>query len=79
MKMISACLAPLASQVAVAIRNTHLLENLQLQAERERQLYQITVRFWAASDMQAILETTATELSRARMPAAEIKIGLQDD
>jgi GAF domain-containing protein len=73
-------LSTLASQVAVAIRNTHLLENMHLQAERERQLYQITSKIRAASDMQAILETTATELSKAlKARRAEIKIGLEDE
>jgi transcriptional regulator with GAF, ATPase, and Fis domain len=73
-------LSTLASQVAVAIRNTHLLENMNLQAERERQLFQITSKIRAASDMQAILETTATELSKAlKARRAEIKIGLKDD
>ncbi len=73
-------LSTLASQVAVAIRNTHLLENLNLQAERERQLFQITSKIRAASDMQAILETTATELSKAlKARRAEIKVGLEDD
>ncbi len=73
-------LSTLASQVAVAIRNTHLLENMNLQAEREKQLFQITSKIRAASDMQAILETTATELSKAlKARRAEIKIGLEND
>jgi transcriptional regulator with GAF, ATPase, and Fis domain len=73
-------LSTLASQVAVAIHNAHLLENLHLQAEREKQLNQITSKIRAASDMQAILETTVKELSSALKPRrAEIKVGLEND
>ena len=73
-------LSTLASQVAVAIHNAHLLDNLHLQAEREKQLNQITSKIRAASDMQAILETTVKELSSAlKARKAEIKVGLKND
>jgi len=73
-------LSTLASQVAVAIRNTRLLESTHNQAERERLLYQISSKIRAASDMQTILETTATELRIAlNARRAEIKIGVDEE
>jgi GAF domain-containing protein len=73
-------LSTLASQVAVAIRNTHLLENLSLQAERERQLNQITSKIRSAGDMHGILETTATELSKVlKARRALIKLGINEE
>ena len=73
-------LSTLASQVAVAIRNARLLESTHFQAERERLLYQITGKLRAASDMQTILETTATELHKAlNARRAEIKIGVDEE
>ena len=55
----------LAAQVAVSIRNARLLENATRQAERERKLYEITSKIRNATDMQAIIRTTAVELRKA--------------
>ena len=73
-------LSTLASQVAVAIRNARLLESTHDQAERERLLFQITGKIRAASDMQTILETTATELRKVlNARRADIQIGVNED
>ena len=55
----------LAAQVAVAMRNARLLESVYRQAERERQLYEITNKIRSEVEMQKILEVTARELSLA--------------
>lgn len=70
-------LSTLASQVAVAIRNTRLLESTHKQAERERLLFEITNKIRLASDMKTIMATTATELREAlKARQAGIKIGV---
>jgi GAF domain-containing protein len=58
-------LVTLASQVAVAIRNTRLLESTYRQAAHERLLFDITNKIRSSSDISAILETTARELGMA--------------
>jgi GAF domain-containing protein len=69
----------LAVQVAVAIRNTRLLESTHKQAERERLLFEITNKIRLASDMKTILATTATELREAlNARQAGIKIGVDE-
>jgi GAF domain-containing protein len=58
-------LMTLAAQVAVAMRNARLLESVYRQAERERNLYEITNKIRGEVEMQKILEVTARELSLA--------------
>jgi transcriptional regulator with GAF, ATPase, and Fis domain len=55
----------LAAQVAVSIRNASLLENTRRQAERERQLFEITSKIRRSTDIQTVLKTTVRELSTA--------------
>ena len=55
----------LAGQVAVSIRNASLLENTRRQAERERQLFEITSKIRRSADIQTVLKTTVRELSTA--------------
>jgi GAF domain-containing protein len=70
-------LTTLASQVAIAVRNAHLLEGSQQRAERERQLFDVTTKIRHAPDIQTVLETTAEEIStllgarRTRISIAE--------
>ncbi len=52
----------LASQVAVAARNTQLLENSHQKAERERITTHVSSRVWAANDIHSILQTALKEL-----------------
>ena len=56
-------LTTLASQVAIAVRNAHLLESSQQQAERERQLFEATAKIRYAPDMQSVLQATAEEIN----------------
>ena len=58
-------LETLASQVAVAVRNARLLENSYKQAARQQQLYEITSKIRSSPNIPGILQTTASELSRA--------------
>jgi GAF domain-containing protein/HAMP domain-containing protein len=58
-------LTTLAGQVAVSIRNASLLENTRRQAERERQLFEITSKIRRSTDVQTVLKTTVRELSAA--------------
>jgi GAF domain-containing protein len=57
-------LATLAGSLAAVIANARLLEQVRGQAERERVLFEITGKIRRAPDMQSILATTASELTR---------------
>lgn len=70
-------LTTLAGQVAVAVRNASLLEQSRRQAEHDRQLYEISTKIRRSTDIQTILQTTATELGlalRARRAQVEIRL-----
>ncbi|MGC8856046.1 MAG: hypothetical protein ACP5QU_04530, partial [Anaerolineae bacterium] len=49
---------------AAIIANARLLEQIRAQAERERLLFEVTSKIRRSTDMQTILATTASELSR---------------
>ncbi len=53
----------LAGPAATALENVRLLEATQRRAERERLIRQITTRVRAATDIESVLETTASELA----------------
>ena len=57
-------LATLAGSLAAVIANARLLEQVRSQAERERVLFEITSKIRRAPDIQTILATTASELTR---------------
>jgi GAF domain-containing protein len=61
----SALLATIASQVATAIQNSHLIEETQRTARRERLIHEITSKMRRAPDIRSILDTTAREVGRA--------------
>jgi len=67
----------LALQVAATIESARLFDQTRRAAEREHLLFEITSRIRRSVDMQGILTTTASELSRALgARRASIKIGL---
>jgi GAF domain-containing protein len=71
-------LETLAAQVAVAVRNARLLEATYKQATRQQQLYEITSMIRSAPDISGILQTTASELSKALGARhARIELGTQ--
>ncbi|NIM92415.1 MAG: GAF domain-containing protein [Anaerolineales bacterium] len=61
----AALLTTIASQVATALQNAQLMEQVQRTARRERLIHEITSKLRRAPDMKTILETTARELSRS--------------
>lgn len=57
-------LGTLAGSLAAIIANARLLEQIRLQVERERLVYEVTSRIRRSTDIQSILSTTASELTR---------------
>jgi GAF domain-containing protein len=58
-------LGTLGGSLAAIIANARLLEQIRRQVERERLLYEVTSKIRRSTDMQTILATTASELSKA--------------
>jgi GAF domain-containing protein len=66
----------LALQLAASMESARLFDQTRQQAEREHLLFEITSRIRRSVDMQGILTTTASELSKALgARRATIKIG----
>lgn len=74
----AALLTTIASQIAAAIQNTRLLDQVQRTARRERVIRQITGKVRRSPSMRTILETTAQELGRA-LDAARATVRLGED
>ncbi len=58
-------LGTLGGSLAAIIANARLLEQIRSQAERERALFEITNKIRRSTDIQTILATTASELTKA--------------
>ena len=70
-------LGTLGGSLAAIIANARLLEQIRAQAERERVLFEITDKIRRTTDMETILATTVSELTRAvGARNAKIKIGV---
>ena len=70
-------LTTLAGQVAPIVRNARLLTEAQDNAERDRELYEITDHIRQETSIQGILETTTRELSRVlKLKKATIEISV---
>jgi GAF domain-containing protein len=54
-----------AVHVGSAVQAAHLLEQTSRQAEREKQLYEITKKIRRSTDMRTILATTASEIGKS--------------
>ncbi|HVN16264.1 MAG TPA: GAF domain-containing protein, partial [Anaerolineales bacterium] len=68
-------LGTLGGSLAAVIANARLLEQIRTQAERERLLYEVTSKIRRSTDIQTILATTASELTKAvRARRTQIKI-----
>ena len=73
-------LGTLGGSLAAIIANARLLEQIRTQAERERVLFEISDKIRRTTDMQTILATTASELTRAvGATSARIKLGAMPD
>jgi GAF domain-containing protein len=71
-------LGTLGGSLAAIIANARLLEQIRGQAERERLLFEITDRIRRTTDMDTILATTASELTRAvGASRARIRVGVK--
>lgn len=57
-------LGTLGGSLAAIIANARLLEQIRAQSERERLIYEITGKIRRSTDIQSILMTTASEISR---------------
>ena len=70
-------LGTLGGSLAAIIANARLLEQIRAQAERERILFEISDKIRRTTDMETILTTTVSELTRAvGANRAWIKIGV---
>lgn len=54
-----------AAELAIAIRNSRLMEGIRRQTSAQRQIIEITEKIRHSNNVQAILKTTADELVRA--------------
>jgi len=69
-------LGTLGGSLAAIIANARLLEQIRLQAERERVIYEVTSKIRRSTDIQSILMTTASELTKitgARYAKIQVK------
>jgi GAF domain-containing protein len=57
-------LGTLGGSLAAIIANARLVEQIRLQAERERTIYEVTSKIRRSTDIQSILMTTASEISK---------------
>ncbi len=72
-------LGTLGGSLAAIIANARLLEQVRGQAERERVLFEVTGKIRRSTDVQTILATTASELTRVLSARrAEITINVDD-
>jgi len=70
-------LGTLGGSLAAIIANARLLEQIRAQAERERVLFEISDKIRRTTDMQTILTTTVSELTRAvGANRAHIQVGI---
>jgi GAF domain-containing protein len=69
-------LTTIASQIAVAIKNTSLVEQIKRSARRERLIHEITREVRSSPDIGTILETTVREIGRSLHAAkATVRLG----
>jgi sigma-B regulation protein RsbU (phosphoserine phosphatase) len=75
-------LGTLGGSLAAIIANARLLEHIRLQAERERVIYDVTSKIRRSTDIQSIMMTTTSELTRitgARFTRLQVRPGKNDD
>ncbi len=71
-------LGTLGGSLAAIIANARLLEQIRAQAERERILFEISDKIRRTTDMETIMATTASEITRAvGANRAKIKVGIK--
>jgi GAF domain-containing protein len=71
-----ALLSTIAGQMATALQNARLLEQVQRTARRERMIHEISSKVRQSPDIESVLETTAREVGRALNAArATVRLG----
>lgn len=71
-----ALLSTIAGQMATALQNARLLEQVQRTARRERLIHEISSKVRQSPDIESVLETTAREVGRALNAArATVRLG----
>lgn len=71
-------LGTLGGSLAAVIANARLVEQIRYQAERERLLYEVTSKIRRSTDIQTIMATTASELTKA-VGANRVKIKIRPE
>lgn len=72
----AALLSTIAGQMATALQNTRLLEQVQKSARRERLIHEISSKVRQSPDISSVLETTVREVGRAlNVARAEVRLG----
>ncbi|GAB4459657.1 MAG: hypothetical protein Kow0070_14910 [Anaerolineales bacterium] len=73
-------LGTLGGSLAAVIANARLLEQIRAQAERERTLFEITDKIRRTTDIQTILTTTVSELTRVTGASrVHARLGVTDE
>jgi GAF domain-containing protein len=57
-------LRTLGGSLAAIIANARLLEQIRVQAERDRLIYEVSSKIRRSTDIESIMATTANELSK---------------
>jgi GAF domain-containing protein/HAMP domain-containing protein len=71
-----ALLSTIASQVATAIQNMRLIDQVQRTARRERLIHEITSKVRRSQSVRSVLETTAREVGKAlQVGRAAVSLG----
>jgi GAF domain-containing protein/HAMP domain-containing protein len=71
-----ALLSTIASQVATAIQNMRLIDQVQRTARRERLIHEITTKVRRSQSVRSVLETTAREVGKAlQVGRAAVSLG----
>ncbi len=74
-----ALMSTIAGQVATALENFRLLDQVQRTARRERLIHEISSKVRRSADIQGILETAAREVGRAlNATRASVRLGETD-
>ncbi len=76
----AALLSTISGQMATALQNARLLEQVQKSARRERLIHEISSKVRQSPDISTVLETTAREVGRAlNVTRAEVRLGRRVD
>jgi GAF domain-containing protein len=73
-------LGTLGGSLAAIISNARLIEQVRLQVDHERMLFEVTSKIRRSTDMQTIMATTTSELSKVLgARRARIKLDIENE